>query len=158
MLLDIGTGGGEVLLTINHPHHLTTVTESYPPNVNLCLQQLAPLGITVKQVADDGYLPFDNCVFDVVIDRHEYFLISEVCRILKPGGMFITQQVGGENMVDLGKALIPGFTSQFPVHTLINNVEIIRSQGFEIHMQDEAFPTIYFNDVGAVVYYAKAVV
>lgn len=30
-LLDMGTGGGEFLLTLKYPHSLTTVTEAYPP-------------------------------------------------------------------------------------------------------------------------------
>ncbi|HBF39089.1 MAG TPA: SAM-dependent methyltransferase, partial [Firmicutes bacterium] len=49
-LLDMGTGGGEFLLTLNHSHVLTSVTESYLPNVELCKQTLAPLGIEVRQV------------------------------------------------------------------------------------------------------------
>ncbi len=32
-LLDMGTGGGEFLLTLNHPFYNTAITESYPPNV-----------------------------------------------------------------------------------------------------------------------------
>jgi len=30
-----------------------------------------------------------------VINRHESFSASEVFRVLKPGGIFVTQQVGG---------------------------------------------------------------
>ena len=29
----MGTGGGEFLLTLDHPFYNTVVTESYPPNV-----------------------------------------------------------------------------------------------------------------------------
>lgn len=111
MLLDMGTGGGEFLLTLNHPYHLTHVTESYPPNVDLCLKKLAPLGINVKQVFDDSHLPFEDDTFDIVINRHESFNMSEVSRILKPNGIFITQQVGGENSIGLSAALIPDFVS-----------------------------------------------
>ncbi|WP_346916771.1 hypothetical protein [Clostridium sp.] len=32
-LLDMGTGGGEFLLTLDHPFYNTVVTESYPSNV-----------------------------------------------------------------------------------------------------------------------------
>lgn len=47
-LLDMGTGGGEFVLSLGHPHDLTSITESYEPNVELCNRELAPLGITVK--------------------------------------------------------------------------------------------------------------
>ena len=32
-LLDIDTGGGEFLLSLNHPYQHTAATEGYPPNV-----------------------------------------------------------------------------------------------------------------------------
>ena len=35
-LLDIDTGGGEFLLSLNHPPENTSATEGYPPNVSLC--------------------------------------------------------------------------------------------------------------------------
>lgn len=35
-LLDMGTGGGEFLLSLNHPHNNTSVTEMWEPNVRLC--------------------------------------------------------------------------------------------------------------------------
>ena len=44
-LLDMGTGGGELLLTLGHPYELTTVTEGWEPNLALCQKKLAPLGI-----------------------------------------------------------------------------------------------------------------
>lgn len=35
-ILDLGTGGGEFLLSLRHPFALTSVTESYAPNFELC--------------------------------------------------------------------------------------------------------------------------
>ena len=37
-LLDIDTGGGEILLSFRHPYEYTSATEGYPPNVDLCKQ------------------------------------------------------------------------------------------------------------------------
>ena len=42
-LLDMGTGGGELLLTLRHPYELTSVTEGWAPNVELCRKRLEPL-------------------------------------------------------------------------------------------------------------------
>lgn len=36
-LLYMGTGGGEFLLTLNHPYHNTSVTEMWAPNVKVQL-------------------------------------------------------------------------------------------------------------------------
>ena len=120
-LLDMGTGGGEFLLTLNHPYNLTSVTEAYPPNVQLCNKVLSPLGIDVKQVFDDNNLPFSSNTFDVVIDRHESFNISEVNRILKGDGHFITQQVGGRNNNNLSQKVIDNFYPEFSEYDLKQN-------------------------------------
>lgn len=156
-LLDMGTGGGEFLLTLNHPYHLTSVTESYPPNVELCKKTLSPLGITVKQVYEDSNLPFDNNTFDIIINRHESFDIKEVKRILKRGGLFITQQVGGKNDSELSNLLIDNFKPQFPDHDLKNNVNKFKNEKFDILKSEEEFTKICFFDVGALVYFAKII-
>ena len=44
-ILDYDTGGGEFLLSLNHPFHRTAATEGYQPNVELCREKLLPLGI-----------------------------------------------------------------------------------------------------------------
>lgn len=85
-LLDLGTGGGEFLLSLNHPFALTSVTEAYPPNVKLCNERLAPLGITVVQTYEDDKLSFEDSSFDIVISSHESFDSAEVGRVLKKGG------------------------------------------------------------------------
>ena len=157
VLLDMGTGGGEFLLTLNHPYPLTHVTEAYPPNVELCRNRLSPLGIHVEQVFEDAHLPFADETFDIIINRHESFDMGEVRRILKPGGLFITQQVGGENSVALASVLLPGFRGQYPDNTLANGVEAAQGAGFEILMQDEDFPITRFYDIGALVYFAKII-
>ena len=41
-LLDLGTGGGEFLLTLAHPDNCTFVTEGYLPNYDRCMQILTP--------------------------------------------------------------------------------------------------------------------
>ncbi|MGD9964557.1 MAG: class I SAM-dependent methyltransferase [Candidatus Izemoplasmatales bacterium] len=104
-LLDMGTGGGEFLLTLNHPFYLTSVTEGYLPNLKLCKERLEPLGISVKHILNDKEIPYENQMFDIVINKHESYDLDEVYRILKPSGYFITQQVGGLNNVDLSEKL-----------------------------------------------------
>lgn len=156
-LLDIGTGGGEFLLSLHHPYNLTSVTESYKPNVDLCKKELTPLGITVVQTYDDDKLPFEDNYFDIIIDRHESFDPTEVNRVLKRGGCFITQQVGGMNNRDLSQRLIKNFVPKFPKHNLKNNIASLQNSGFNIIRSEEAFTFHRFFDVGALVYYAKII-
>ncbi|SHJ76159.1 hypothetical protein SAMN02745248_00866 [Hathewaya proteolytica DSM 3090] len=156
-ILDMGTGGGEFVLTLEHPYALTSVTEAYPPNVKICVENLEPLGITVRQVYEDDKLPYENNCFDIIINRHESFDAYEVSRLLKKDGFFITQQVGGKNDCDLSSILIDNFQPQFPNHTLNNSVTELKKYGFEILRSEEVFTPIYFYDVGALVYFAKII-
>ena len=156
-LLDMGTGGGEFLLTLNHPYNNTSVTEMWEPNVKLCKEKLEPLGIEVKQIFSDSELPFEDNTFNIIINRHESFDIKEVRRILKPNGIFITQQVGGKNNEKLSKALIKDFKPLFLENNLDNRVKELEKNFFEILYAKEFFPYMRFKDIGAIAYYAKII-
>lgn len=154
-LLDMGTGGGEFLLTLEHAPHLTTVTEAFPPNVRLCQEKLAPLGITVVPVSDDAHLSLPDCAFNVVINRHEAYDPHEIWRILKPGGLFITQQVGEYNDRELVELLLPGLPRPFPGHSAEMQAHCFRDAGFTVLRSEESFRPIRFFDVGALVWFAR---
>lgn len=156
-LLDMGTGGGEFLLSLNHPCGLTTVTEAYPPNLELCQKVLSPLGIPVVPSYDDHRLPFQPDTFDIITNRHESFDLREVKRILKRGGYFITQQVGNTNNHLLTARLIDGFPSQFQEHNLERYLKISTELGLELEKAEECFPLLKFYDIDALVYYAKII-
>ena len=156
-LLDMGTGGGEFLLSLNHPYRNTSVTEMWEPNVKLCKERLEPLGIEVKQVFNDDDLPFEDDTFDIIINRHASFDIKEVRRILKPNGIFITQQVGGKNNEVLSKALIKDFKPLFSENILDNKLKELEKNFFETLYAKEFFPYLRFKDIGAIVYFAKII-
>jgi len=156
-LLDMGTGGGEFLLSLEHPYNLTCATEAYLPNVELCKEKLLPLGIDIKQNMDDTKVPFDDNEFDVIINRHESFDPKEVQRLLKKNGIFITQQVGGKNGRNLSEKLIDGFKPLYPNHNLSENIKKLKENGFEIIDKNESFNKLKFFDIGAVVYFAKII-
>jgi SAM-dependent methyltransferase len=107
-LLDLGTGGGEVLSRLDRPRR-TVATEAWAPNVPVAARRLGRLGVPVVQyqpapgnlaqeagpvpVPARERLPFRDGAFGLVISRHEAFVASEVARVLGPGGWFVTQQV-----------------------------------------------------------------
>ena len=157
-ILDMDTGGGEFLLSLHHPHENAAAIEAYPPNVELCRRTLLPLGIDFREAAADGPLPFADNSFDLVLNRHGSFSPAEICRVLKPGGLFITQQVGADNDRALVEALYdappsPSFSDQ--------RLSIIQKQfedaGFRTLDAQEAFAPIRFFDVGALVWFARII-
>lgn len=158
LLLDMGTGGGEFLLTLNHPYHNTFVTESYLPNLELCKNKLGKLGIDVRNVTNDSALPFESGMFDIIINRHESYDINEVYRVLKNKGLFITQQVGMKNNLEFSKYLLQDYTrtSMFNNSLEKDTMEAV-NLGFNILRKEEVFPYLKFFDVAALVYFAKII-
>lgn len=156
-LLDIDTGGGEFLLSLNHPHENTAATENYPPNVELCRQTLLPLGIDFRPGDGKEKLPFEDGSFDMVINRHGDFNAEEIYRVLKPGGLFITQQVGAENDRELVQLLCGETELPFPEQYLDIASSQFQDAGFEILYAQECYRPIKFFDMGALVWFARII-
>ena len=156
-ILDIDTGGGEFLLSLNHPHTHTAATENYPPNVDLCRETLLPLGIDFRAAEGKEMLPFEDASFDMVINRHGDFNPSEIYRVLKPSGLFITQQVGAENDRELVELLCGQTDLPFPDQYLKITADRFSQTGFEILDGRECFRPIRFYDVGALVWFARII-
>jgi SAM-dependent methyltransferase len=155
-LLDMGTGGGEFLSSLLPLPPLTCATEGYAPNIPIARQRLEPLGVQVYEVGEEGKLPFEDNQFDLIINRHEYYDPTEVMRVLKPGSQFITQQVGSTNENDLN-VLMGAEQYQFANWTLDYAVQQLQDTGWHIAEQKEDRPIMRFFDVGAIVYYLKAI-
>ena len=158
-LLDIGTGGGERLLEFKDVFPCKVcATEGYLPNLKLSREHLSPYSIEVKHSEDSLYspLPYDDESFDLVLSRHSAYNISEVQRVLKPGGKFFTKQVEGSNGKDLvemfdGKLKYEFFTLEFAKNDILNRTNM------EIKLAEEWRGKVRYVDVASIVYYLKAI-
>lgn len=156
-LLDLDTGGGEFLLSLNHPFCKTSATEAYPPNVLLCRETIKPLGIDFREADANGPLPFAANSFDIVINRHGDFNIAELYRVLKPDGLFITEQVGAENDRELVDLLLHNVDIPFPDLYLSKVSQKFEEMDFTVLKSQEAFRPIRFYDIGALVWFAHII-
>lgn len=156
-LLDVDTGGGEFLLSLGHPNSNTAATEAYPPNVELCAKTLIPLGIDFREGRVPERLPFEDERFDMVIDRHGDINACEFYRVLRPGGIFVTQQVGAENDRELAELLLGEARVPFPEQYVENISAQLRAAGFDILQSQEHFGSIAFSDIGALVWFARII-
>ncbi len=166
-MLDMGTGGGERLASLAAMQQLPThtiATEGYIPNIAVARQRLEPIGVAVVAIDDDARLPFADEQFDLIINRHASYDPHEVLRILKPGHRFITQQVGDQTNRKLYElfgyepkdAFYPG-VGQKSSWNLDYAVRELQDAGWQIIEQQEEFYTTRYYDVGAIVYYLKAI-
>lgn len=156
-LLDIGTGGGEKLLELlGALPPITFATEGYPPNVPVARANLEPHGIRVIEydIEQTPRMPFADEAFALVIDRHTAYDAVEIARILRPGGVFLTQQVDGRELGDL-RALF-----NLESHYLHVNLQTCRRElqdaGLIVERAEEWVGTATFQDVGALVYFLHA--
>lgn len=167
-MLDMGTGGGEVLSALQNRAQRTVATEAWPPNVPVAGRRLLPLGIPVIQnegaadnmdqdgTDDGGRLPFGSGSLDLICNRHESFLAAEVSRVLAPGGTFVTQQVDYHDNDDLARIL--GFETPPEPDSWIGLAERqVTEAGLVIEEAARARQRIGFDDIAAVVFYLKAV-
>jgi SAM-dependent methyltransferase len=165
-MLDMGTGGGEVLSRLRSRPPRTVAIEAWPPNVPVAAARLRPLGIPVVQNehapnntepdGSGGRLPFGDGAFELVINRHEAFRAAEVSRVLAPGGAFVTQQVDFSSYEGLYRLL--GLTvpaqrdSWLPMARRqvadAGLAEVTAIGGEEIQ---------HFDDVAAVIYYLRVI-
>lgn len=158
--VDLGTGGGEVLsrMADTFPGRMIA-TEAHPPNWTIARDRLAPAGAHVVAYAADetssGALPFRDAGFDAVLDRHEAYDAREVARVLAPGGVFLTQQVDGRSHADLLGWF--GTEPHWPNVTLDRLAADLARAGLDIELSRSWWGSISFSDVGALVYYLRAI-
>ena len=171
-MLDMGTGGGELLAGIRRRPARTVATESWPPNVGVAAHRLRPLGIPVVHCDSapenmsaeaaaarsdrPGLLPFADSAFDLVINKHESFRADEVARVLAPGGTFLTQQVDNHSYDNLyrllGLELPPEPDTWLPLA-----VSQLKAAGLTILATAAGQASRQFHHVGAVIYYLKII-
>ncbi len=156
-LLDLGTGGGEQLFALRDalPPRIVA-TEGYPPNLVLARKRLAPLGVEVIESSGSliEILPLPDASFDLVLDRHTSFNAAEVARVLRTDGIVLTQQVDGRQ-TDLQAAFAA--PAQWPFFTLDFLRQKLAEAPLGVEWAEEWTGEMTFTDVGAVVYYLKAV-
>ncbi len=161
-VLDMQTGGGECFaraLTplIDRPAYLVA-TESWWPNIAVARQNLDPFGVTVVLAPDEGAVPLENESFDLICSRHPTVVVwEEIERLLKPRGIYFSQQVGaGTN-----SELTDFFLGPQPVSES-QRIEWMTTcataVGLEVlDAREETLPVTFF-DIGAVVFFLRKVI
>ncbi|MFF0722058.1 MULTISPECIES: class I SAM-dependent methyltransferase [unclassified Micromonospora] len=156
--LDVDTGGGEVLAEVPRPPRRLVATEAWPPNVPVARENLRPLGATVVAVSPEAPLPFADGSFDLVVSRHPVRTDwPEVARVLRPGGTFLSQQIGPGTVRELSEAVLGPLPPPAYRHPE-QEVAQARAAGLTVVDLREATLRTVFHDIGAVVWFLRKVV
>jgi len=156
-MLDQDTGGGEVLSALSPLPLNTWATESYPPNIRVAKNRLEPLGVKVISDYADSSIPLPDSSLDLILNRHGGYSEPELIRLLKPGGIFLTQQVGGQNCIHLNELLQTKVDFMYSYWTKDLITSRLQNAGFTLLTTKEEFPILEFFDVGALVFYLRIV-
>lgn len=152
--VDTGDGGRYAAIVREVGKRRWEAVEGYPPHVALARARLEPLGADVRECRDET-LPFEDATFDVVLNRHGMLRAMETGRVLRPGGMLVTQQVAEGTNRELRAEL--GATSGMTYARLEAERAALTEAGLHVEQGVEhRFTTRYF-DAGAIAYYMKAI-
>jgi SAM-dependent methyltransferase len=150
-LLDLDTGGGELLAELAPLPPHTVAVEGWAPNTPVARDRLAPFGVSVLTE-----LPGGEEEFDVVLSRHGRLPVEDIARLLRPGGTLLSQQVGSDDLAALNAELgaPPPYARTWNAEVAVAQLE---AAGLEVEDVREEHPLLSFHDVGAVVYQLRAV-
>ena len=156
-MIDLDTGGGELFSSFAPFPPRTWATESYPPNIPVAKKRLEPLGIQVISDYLDEAIPLPDSSLDLVLDRHGSYAEAELMRLLRPGGIFLTEQVGGQNCIQINQRLQDKVEFQYAYWTKTHITDQLQAAGFELLNVQEEFPPGEFTDIAALVFYLRII-
>lgn len=147
ILLDIGTGGGENVLTIASSFlFLVGIDLSYGmiETAQTNLKKAGISNVRFSQMSSDK-LEFPSEFFDVVTCRHAPFSSMEVAKVLKKGGYFLTQQVGEGDKINIKRAFNRGQLIEEKGALLARYVRELKKSGFSKVQHFEYDATDYYQ-------------
>lgn len=160
-VLDLQTGGGEVLagaLDISGARPRTVrATESWEPNLALARAALHRWGGEVL-ACDNDDVPLPDASVDLVVSRHPVTTPwPQISRVLRPGGTFLSQQVGPATVRELTAELTgrqPGVGGRRPEAARA----YAEAVGLQVVRLEAASLPMTFHDIAAVVVFLRKVV
>ncbi len=151
--LDVQTGGGEV-------YAWAAAHATRRPALLVAVEQWQPrvAAQRIGHVVEAAGLPFQDRAFDLVVSRHPVGTDwSGTARILRPGGVFLSQQIGAGTNRELSEAMLgplPPPERQHPEQI----AAAARAAGFEVlQVRDERLRAEYY-DIAAVAHFLRKVV
>jgi len=160
-VLDIGTGGGEIFLSLAPSIGKGIGVDNNPVMIETAKgNQSRLVARNIEFIEMDGSnLNLEANGFDVVLLRHLRVYVGEILRVLRPGGYFITQMVGKRSSKNFLEAF--GWTSDNfgsdwwqPVGELADQFQ---KKGCRIVAQGEYDVRYWFKDIASLMFWMMSI-
>ncbi len=148
-VLDIGTGGGERFIQLSNIFKNGLGVDIDPKMIDIARQNAHAVD-NVEFIVSSEKLARIEKDFDLILNRHAPFNLTAIFNHLKPGGYFITQQVGENNMQNVKKAL-----NQKHENPTITKNEILKN-GLSIVSFQEYDVEYVVKDIESLIFWLKA--
>lgn len=150
--LDVDTGGGEVVAQAPSLPPRMVVTEGWPPNAQRARELLGPRGVEVVET-DGDTLPFPDESFELVTARHPVRPNwTEIHRVLRPGGRYFAQHVGGRSAFELIEYFLGPIPAGDDGRDADREVADAERAGLTVELVRRARCRMEFYDVAAVIW------
>lgn len=160
-VLDIGTGGGEIFLTLAPYFQRGTGIDSWAKQIETALKNQ-----TEKQISNVEFmnmeaenLTFEDESFDLVLNSHCGIHAKPISRVLRPGGFFINEYVGRRINLNLIESL--GWTpDSYGPHwwqSLPTICDDFKKTGCRIIATGEFDIPCWYRDLRSLIFYLKAI-
>lgn len=168
-VLDIGTGGGERFLGLADAYAIGVGVDHNPAMVRAAQVNLdeSTRSRVTFEVMDGRELAFEPESFDVVLTRHNKIWVEQIVDVLRPGGYFISQQIGERSNRLIWDAFGWGVEGDYwrrtaeeegygPLPTMEEYAAEFERHGCRVVARGHCEVQAWFRDVEALVLYLKA--
>ena len=148
LILDIGTAEGNKFLRLGKKIKLGIGIDKEPSMIKLANNNIKKNSKFKFFVMDANNLEFSDNMFDIVTAKHSPVDFKEVFRVLKSGGIFITQQVHELDKENLKQAFRrgQGFGVNKKNYLIKRYLIEAKKAGFKIKRQSISNKIYYFNN------------
>lgn len=158
VVLDIGTGGGERLLSLADKYLRAVGVDPDPDMVWVARENAA-------RHANVQFLPgsaerldlLQDGAIDVVLTRHAPTFAPELDRVTKPGGMFISQGIGSWNMANICQAFNPGSAAHHYEDDHQSFLSDLAGRGWRLVAEGHYDVRYWVKDVPSLVFWFQAI-
>jgi len=157
VVLDIGTGGGERLLSLSDNVGTAVGVDPDPDMIRVARDNaVGKSNVRFLQASAERLASLDDGTFDVVLTRHAPVHVPELDRVTKANGLFICQQVGAQNMANIRQAFNTGSEALYldAQQSMLNGLS---ARGWHLIAEAQYNVRYWVKDVPSLVFWFKAI-